>query len=300
MAVLNLYLGEGGRAAVLSGEPRITTHLKAAVEARGWKVQLRAVEERPLIPFRPGYHMVQNDEVPSDRCLTLRRVGWEPFWRIERTNDRWDWEIAAQIFDPETIDPARAERFMAHWQGRLFGEAPVRAGGGVLVALQGRLLAQRHFQSASPLEMLRRVAARWPDRPVSAHLHPRETYHPEEERALADLQAELPNIRIEQGTTTEALLGCDLVVTENSSVALRAYVARKPVMLWARIDFHHIAASVPQLGQEPAFARLEDGSQAPDFARYLYWYFRENCLRSWNEGIAEAIWQRLRKLGWPI
>lgn len=300
MAVLNLYLGEGGRAAVLAGEPRITTHLKAAVEAAGWKVKLRAAEERPLIPFRPGFHMVQNEEVPSGNCLSLRQVGWEPFWRIERTNDRWDWQIAGQVFDPDAIDPVAAERFLRNWKGRLFGEAPLRAGGGVLVALQGRLLTRRSFQSAGPLEMLRAVALRWPDRPVTAHLHPRQTYAPAERTALDALRAELPNLRIEMGTSAEALLACDLLVTENSTVALRAYVAQKPVMLWARIDFHHIAASVPELGQEPAFVRLEDGGRAPDFARYLYWYFRENCLRSWDDGLADAIRQRLRALGWPI
>ena len=77
------YLGQGGRKAVLEGQKRMTTRVKAAVEAAGWTVEMRPAEERDLIPGRTGFHLVLNEEVPADHCLTLRRVGWEPFWRIE-------------------------------------------------------------------------------------------------------------------------------------------------------------------------------------------------------------------------
>ncbi len=299
MSILHFYLGESGRAAVLQGQDRMTTRIAAAVRSAGWQVQLCTAEKRAFIPDRPGHHLVLNEAVPSANCLTLRRVGWEPFWRIERTNDRWDWEIAGQSFDAGAVDARRAEQFLANWRKRLFGTAPITQGGGVFVPLQGKLTEQRHFQAASPLQMLEATARHWPERAVTVTLHPRETYTVEDRQALAKLASALPNVRVAEGDSDAILLGCDLVVTQNSTMALRGYVAQKPAMLWARIDFHHIAASVPQIGAQAAFVAMETGT-LPDFGRYLYWYFRENCLRSWDEGVEPAIRGRLRALGWPI
>lgn len=299
MAILHFYLGQSGRAAVLDGQKRMTTRVKAAVEAAGWTVTLCPAEELPLIPLRKGYHLVLNEKVSSDRCLTLRRVGWEPFWRIERTNDRWEWEIAGQDFDPSQMNPTRGGQFVQHWGKQLFGDRPITTGGGIFVPLQGKLTQRRHFQAASPLDMLRAVAARWPDRQITTTLHPAEVYSKHEREALAGLAGLMPNLRVEEDGSEAALRACDAVVTENSTMALKAYVAQKPVMLWARIDFHHIAASVARDGRAAAFAAMEAGMK-PKFGQYLLWYFRENCLRTWDDAVEGAIRARLRAVGWPI
>jgi hypothetical protein len=303
MSILHFYLGEGGRAAVFQGQARMTTRVAAAVTAAGWQVKLCPAEERATIPARSGihggFHLVLNEPVPSPNCLTLRRVGWEPFWRIEQTNDRWDWQIAAQSFDPAAQSQTRAEQFLGYWSKQLFGQAKATKGGGIFVPLQGKLCEQRHFQAASPLEMVEAVARRWPERAVRLTLHPREVYPEKDRAALTALLARLPNAELSTTGSDALLLACDLLVTQNSTMALRGYVAQKPAMLWARIDFHHIAASVPRDGLRAAFATAEAGTR-PDFGRYLNWYFRENCLRSWDDAVEDAIRARLRAHGWPI
>lgn len=304
MAVLHLYLGESGRAAVLAGQARITTRVKAAVEAAGWQVVLCADEERSEIPGREGYHLVVNHPVPSDNCLTLRRVGWEPFWRIERTNDRWDWQAAGETFDPETIEAKKGQQFVKHWGPKLFDGQTPGAGGGVFVPLQGKLTEKRHFQAVSPLDMVRAVARRWTKRRISLTLHPGEDYAPDEMEALGRLVEQTPNVRLATGGSDAELLGCDLVVTQNSSMALKGFVAGKPALLWARIDFHHIAGSVPRDGREAAFkaaeAAMAGTAGTPEFGRYLVWYLKMRCLRSWDTQVEPAICARLRDLGWPI
>jgi hypothetical protein len=299
MAILQFYLGEGGRKAVLEGQNRITTRVASAVKAAGWEVRLCPSEERPLIPGRAGYHLVSNEEVPSANCMTLRRVGWDPFWRIERTNDRWNWQIAGQDFGPSGADTSRSAQFLGYWGKQLFGKAAATSGGGVFVPLQGKLTQQRHFQAASPLQMLEAVAKRWPDRAIQVTLHPREDYSATELASLDQMIADLPNVSLARVGSDALLLACDLVVTQNSTMALRGYVAQKPAMIWARIDFHHIAASVPRDGIEAAFAAVEAGP-LPDFGSYLLWYFRENCLRSWDKDVEAAIRDRLRTLDWPL
>lgn len=304
MSVLHLYLGDGGRAAVVAGQARITTRVKSAVEAAGWRVVLCTDEERSEIPGRDGYHLVVNHPVPSANCLTLRRVGWEPFWRIERTNDRWDWQAASEAFDPAMVDPRKGQQFVKHWAPKLFDGQLPGAGGGIFVPLQGKLTEKRHFQSVSPLDMVRAVARRWSKRRISLTLHPGEDYPIEELSALGRLVDQTPNVRLASGGSDPELLGCDLVVTENSSMALKGFVAGKPAMLWARIDFHHIAASVPRDGREAAFktaeAVLAGTAAPPDFGSYLVWYLKLRCLRSWDDSVEPAIRARLRDLGWPI
>lgn len=99
--------------------------------------------------------------------------------------------------------------------------------------------------------------------------------------------------------TEATLANCDLVVTQNSTVALKGFLLEKPAMLWARIDFHHIAASVPHLGREQAFAKIEF-AEKPDFARYLFWHLRQNALFAWRDGLDAAIRTRPARLGWPV
>ena len=70
-------------------------------------------------------------------------------------------------------------------------------------------------------------------------------------------------------------------------------------MLWARMDFHHIAASVPHLGPEAAFAAAELAGR-PDFARYLFWYFRHHALLAWDGDLDTLDPQAAHRLGWPL
>ena len=60
-------------------------------------------QDRHQIGRSGGYHMVVNQPVDHPQTLTLRIAGWEPFWRIEPTNDRWDWDVAGLPFTPEKI-----------------------------------------------------------------------------------------------------------------------------------------------------------------------------------------------------
>ena len=93
----------------------------------------------------------------------------------------------------------------------------------------------------------------------------------------------------------ELLAGCDYVVTENSAMALTGFFAEKPAVLFARIDFHHIAASVPRDGMA-AF----DPQPKPPFAAYLKWFFRRNAITSWADDAVDRIRVRFRNHGWPM
>jgi hypothetical protein len=69
-------------------------------------------------------------------------------------------------------------------------------------------------------------------------------------------------------------------------------------VLFAQIDFHHIALNVADLGAEQALALAE--THAPDFDRYLYWFLQEQCINASRPDAGHQILTQMRRGGWPI
>ena len=272
------------------------TRIVEVVEAAGWQVVLLPEEARHAAPQVDGYHLVLNQTVPGPFCLSLRRCYMEPFWRIEAVNDRWAWETARLTFDAARVRSPYVQAFFDRWRGNLFGPAPITREGFVFVPLQGRLHRHRRFQSMSPMAMLETLLAR-ESRPVIATLHPAETYDRDEIDALERLVAGHPRFTLAGLPSIDLLRRCDMVVTQNSGMALTGYFARKPAVLFAEADFHHIAGSVPRDGIGGAF---EKPGQDPPYAPYVYWFFKQHAITSWSDDVHRQIAERLRQHGWPV
>lgn len=284
--ILNFYLSPQKRRNASAGTG-IHGLVAQAVQAQGWELRLR---EKLEPPSGPGYHLVENLAVTAPNCLTLRKCHIEPFYRIEATNDRWDWEVVDKPFSPRP----GAEWFLKYWQKRLYKDLAITQEGHIFMPLQGKLLERRHFQAKSPIDMIAATLEADPDRPILATLHPKESYDAEEMQALRRFGS-----RFQLCTTPSLplLASCDYVVTENSALAFIGYFARKPAVLFAEIDFHHIAGSVPRLGLAEAFATAR---MPQPFASYLHWFLRENAISAWSEDAKPRILARLAQHGWPM
>lgn len=270
--------------------------VQEAVTAAGWTVELHHEDKAEELADAPGFHLVHNRPVTGPRCLVLRRVAVDPFWRIEDSNDRWHWQVAQMPFVPNPQDESLARGFMNRWREKLFPDVQISRRPFTFVPLQGKLTQRRHFQSMSPLQMIETVAKNDPRRPVIASLHPRESYSDEELAALDALSRRHPQVQLSQLGSTELLASCDRVVAQNSTTALLGYFLAKPAILFAEIDFHHIAASVQRDGIKAAFRR----QPTPPFADYLFWYFKRNSIVFWADDAVTAIQARLRDHLWPI
>ncbi|MGP3696896.1 hypothetical protein [Rhodobacter sp. NSM] len=295
--VLNIYLPSPMREDAAAGKVNIVNRIGAAVAPQGIRLAIHsdAPEELSDPARRQGWSLFHMQEPVGPRCLCLRRAYHYPFWQIEATNERWWFDVAQTPFDPATVDPAAARPFYQRWLKRLLGERTVSRDGFIFMPLQGRLGEHRSFQSMSPIAMIHAVLEHDP-RPIRATLHPKEHYGPSELHALEDLMRRYPRLWVGRTDPLPLLAACDLVVTQNSSVALTGYFLRKPVVLFAGIDFHHIAGSVPRDGVTKAFG-LAEGA-VPDHERYLYWFFQCNTI---NAGAPEAearISARLTRHGW--
>ena len=254
-----------------------------------------SLDERRMAPRRPGWSLFHLHEPEGPRGMTLRRAYFYPFWRIERTNARWSFAVVDQNFEPAKIDPESARKFRDRLRRRICGDLRPSAGGYIYMPLQGRLLDHRSFQSMSPLAMIETVLAADP-RDIRATLHPKECYTAAEHAALGAIVAGHPRFRLVP-SDPGLLAGCDLVATQNSSVAMTGFLLDKPALLFAGIDFHHIAASVPRDGLQGALDRRS--GPPPDFAAYLWWFFQVTCIDAMADTAPQQILAQMRAAGWP-
>lgn len=248
---------------------------------------------------RPGHGIFLMDEPANPRILTIRQSYFGPFWRIERTARRWDWPVARTPFDPDKVDRAAADRFVRWWGRHLFGDAVTqrRRAGYLYLPLQARLLDRRSFQACSPVEMIEATLAHDP-RPVVATLHPGAIYAEAERAMLAELAARHPRLTVETGEMVRHLRDCDAVVTQNSSVGFLGHFFEKPLVLFARIDFAHLAGEVDRLGVPGALATL--GGPPQDHAGYLWWFQNRMAINAADPGAPDRIRARLADAGWPV
>jgi hypothetical protein len=231
----------------------------------------------------------------STKGLVFRRVYHYPFWQIEQTDKRWDWHVATSNFTPSDANKKEETRFYNFWRKRLFGkhETSNDNDGFIYVPLQGRLLQHRSFQSCSPIEMIERTLATFPNHKIIATLHPKESYSKAELDQVERLEKTYSKLEIRMGQMETLLEGCAFVVTQNSSAAFNGYFFEKPAVLFGKIDFHHIALDGMAIEGPDQIA-----AHRPDYAGYVHWFWQEQSINAGHSSAADKIHQRFQKFGW--
>lgn len=300
--LLRIYLERHELKRARDGGYNVMTRIKEGFEWAGFRVEFTrdSEEERLKSLKRRGYALFHMQEPHGERTLNLRKAYYFPFWRIERTNRRWEFDVARADYDSSELEPVFDPEWAMRWRKWLFaGKAadPVREGV-VYVPLQGMLTQHRSFQTMSPMDMITEVIAREPEKRIVLGLHPNETYGPETMRLLQGLEAGSSRISLCKGGAEELLRICDYVVTQNSSVALSGFFFHKPAILFGKIDFHHIALNVAGLGVDEAFARVPE--HRPEYDRYLHWFIQLNAIKADEHDAHTRFVDRCRALGWDI
>jgi len=300
--ILRIYLDPIPLAQVEAGNFNFFDQVRAAFQGAGFRVEFRKNSDvqRLKSASRRGYSLFLMDEPFHPKALTVRKAYYYPFWRIENTAKRWEFQVAKAPFDAAEVAPERAKLWADNWRKWLFkgmAEQPEKEGF-VYVPLQGRLLNHRSFQTMSPIEMLRSTLAHDPARRVVAGLHPGETYTSKERAALDEVVKDNARLTLQSGGMEAALRGCDYVVTQNSTAALSGFFFQKPAVLFAKADFHHIAANVADLGEKAAFETVH--TMGPAYDQYLYWFIQKMAIKADEPGAQQAILDTVRARGWVV
>lgn len=300
--ILRIYLEPDELKRARDGEFNLMNRIKSAFEWQGFRVDYMRnnPEQRLKSADRNGYSLFNMQDPFHSRALNLRRAYYYPFWRIENTADRWEFEVAKKHFESVEIDPNAAQNWAKNWRKWLFKGAatnPVRENM-VYVPLQGRLLETRSFQAASPIQMIKMTLEHDTSRRILVGLHPGENYSTSELSALETLSQENSRLSVQTGGMEQALRLCDYVVTQNSSAALSGFFFGKPAILFAKVDFHHICLNVLDIGAGEAFGRIT--AHQPSYDEYLYWFIQLNAMKADSDNIEAEIIERVNALGWDV
>lgn len=236
---------------------------------------------------------------PDANSLCFRRAYHYPFWQIERSAERWTWDVAQASFLPDPAEAKRAAWFYGYWQKRLFGEPAEQTSqeGFIYVPLQGRISAHRPFQICSPLAMVEHCLAHT-NMQVIATVHPHERCERAEIVALKKLEKTHQRLTVQTGGMAQLLARCNYVVTQNSSVAFNGYFFGKPALLFRKADFHHIAVQAEIENLAAGFDAIH--RVAPGYAAYIHWFWQKNSINAGRPEAEEMIAKRLRRFGWPV
>jgi hypothetical protein len=298
---LSFYLEPGLKESAEAGRHNFLGLIAGVARGAGMGIRYfdNSLEQREKSAQRDEWAVFHMDPPSHDRVAVVRRAYTYPFWSIERTERRWEFDVAKADFDAGEVAPKEATRFAGFWRKRLFGEwGAVGRDGVVYVPLQGRLDERRSFQTCSPLEMIEAVLEHEKTRRVVAALHPKETYTDQELARLEALAENAPRLTIGMGGVERLLPRCDYVVTMNSGVGFSGLFLHKPLVLFGQIDFHHIAARADRMGAKAAIEAAPE--MAPDYDAYLWWFLQKHSVNAGRPEAAERIRERLLALGWPV
>ena len=282
-----------------AGGHNYTNRIRAAMDRIGWSLQLRLDTDaaRARSANDAGYSLFHMAPPLGPRCLTTRLAYFYPFWRIEASAKRWEFDVARTTFDPSDVDPQAAALFCNRRRTQyLAGIRP--EGDAIFIPLQGKIAEHRSFQTMSPLAMVGQTLDRTADRRIIVSLHPNESYSKADLGSLDALAEKYDRLIITRQPMAKVLPNVSLIVTQNSSVALHGFLLGLPAILFAQIDFHHIALNVADLGVDECFSRFRDHS--PDYERYCFWFFRKMSINAAAEDAEDQILAAFRRHGWPI
>jgi len=299
--ILRIYLKQKVLDFAHSGKFGFMNQVLLAAQGRDFKTELREYNEEEWLKSarRRGYTLFRMQDPFHDRSMSYRQVYLPAFWQIESSGKRWEWRVAKTEFKSQTVDSGPAKWFAKYWRNRLFENGPaIKKDGFVFIPLQGRLLQQRSFQTATPIEMIKTTLHYSEGRNVIASLHPYETYSQPEIDALILLAKQHSRFSWIKGGSDALLPSCDYVVTQNSGTAFKGYFLKKPVLLFGYIDFHHIAAKTWEHGVEEAFQKVTE--MRPDYDKYLFWFLREMSIHAGRDDAQSRILEAFRGGGWKI
>lgn len=243
------------------------------------------------------FHIVHEGALRHERAMIAAPAYVAPFWHLDASGGRRCSSIAGKTFQAHPIDKTRAINFFnAMRQVRVVQDPAEVAPDSLLVLFQkpNATLAPAYLDR---FEMLETALAHWSG-PVLLRLHPEARKEREVMDRITTLQDAHPNLALTEAHITALLPAVARVLSVNSGMTLEAYLHRTPAILCGKADFHHIAEvarsteALEEILKAPAPGRAS--------AKYLYWYFAQNCLSANAYDLPEQIVRRIHAQGYEI
>ncbi|WP_139280687.1 capsular polysaccharide export protein, LipB/KpsS family [Shimia gijangensis] len=254
------------------------------------------------------FHLINHGNTPHPRALMVGLAYLYPFWHVDPKGIRAFSSIGETRFRPGQIDGDTAREFLTglrhKWveprksryeqQRQIAEDLPEGATAVFLQSEKYRLVEETCFMDC--WQMIE-ACLEADQGPVVVKPHPLDLDQDTYER-LVEMQNQHTDLHISLDNIHDILDSCERVVTINSAVGIEAYMHRKPVILCGQSDFHHIA----DVARSPA-ALTELLKQEPSgrvHAKFLYWYFAQNCVNAGRGNVARQILRKVRAAGYSL
>ena len=280
---------------------KLTAGLADRAEVRLVEMSRDGLAER--ITGTPGVHILNHGRIEHPRSLNAGIAYVYPFWHLDPLGIRAFSSIGAVRFRAGEVDGEAAQVFFQRLKGRMVGgrisryeqpperEVLPKAGAAIFLQSEGHrvvgetLYLDRWTMVRAVLEAVQT--------PVLVKPHPRD-FDPETGAKLEKLMAEFRHLSVTTANIHDVLQATERVVTINSAVGIEAYLYRKPLILCGKADFHHIA-DVVQTPQALQDALHKEVSGRP-YAKYIHWYFGQQCLNAGAADLVDRAWERIAPL----
>ena len=253
-------------------------------------------------------HLINHGRCPHPRALMVGLAYLHPFWHVDPKGIRAFSSIGEKRFRAAKIDAQEARDFFTglreKWveprksrydqQVKLADDLPE---GATAIFLQSE--KYRAVEETCYMDCWQMIDAclEADQGDVVVKPHPLDIDQDTFAR-LTKLQERYDNLHISLANIHDILASAKRVVTINSAVGIEAYLHRKPLILCGQSDYHHIADVAKFPAELTEF--LQQEPQGRVYAKYLYWYFSQNCVSAGRGSVAKQILRRVRSAGFEF
>ncbi|QCO54595.1 hypothetical protein EOK75_01490 [Pseudorhodobacter turbinis] len=230
-------------------------------------------------------HIIENGCVHQHNVLNTTLAYLQPYYHLDPQGVLAKSRVRDETYDPIGADPKDVAQFWEGLQTRFVKRRHSRydqledkadiPDGCISIFLQGGFPHQQRTAYCDPKTMLRTVAKYAGGRPVVVKAHPSSNIKQEAE-LIRSLLSEGVELYPTDANIHDILEKSVVSVSYNSAVAIEGFMHNTPAILFGASDFHHICETVREPDHFPmAMGRTLKSKH--DYARYLYWYFKNHC-----------------------
>jgi hypothetical protein len=271
-------------------------------------VHERILTERRVLAD-DSFHIVDHGNFRHPRVLNTGVAYIFPFWNLDPWGIRAGSSIAAKRFDAQCVNSENANTFVGNLHKRLVGRRISRGAqisethtfpkGCIAIFLQSE--GHRQVDETCYLDreaMVAALMAQDDPRPLVIKVHPRDQSSATQDW-LAGLVARDQRIIVTNANIHDILAAADVTVTINSAVGIESMLHCVPVILCGHADFHHCAVVVRSVDEMASGLQRAVQTNWP-FARFLFWYFRMNCINAGGPNLTDAVIDRIVETGYDV
>ncbi|MFY0595692.1 MAG: hypothetical protein JXQ85_04600 [Cognatishimia sp.] len=244
-----------------------------------------------------AFHFVHQGLVRQKNALNTGLSYFPKFWYVDPRGVFGESSIATKTFDPRAINEKWASGFARRMREQWIdtrrskhsqpNEKKVIGQGYIAVFLQGESKPVRRSLYMEETEMVEALLAGLPDRRILVKAHPRNDDIVTRSHLLR-LEQDHSRLELVDANVHDLLAGACLSCSISSSVSVEGMLHNVPSMLFGRTDFHHCAVTVQNASDVPYAFDMAMKTEWP-FEKFLFWFFRQNCVDERNEDWIEPI-----------